>query len=274
MVGIAGLKIFVSDKSHGDMSLTNFRNNGFSINDSRLQHLLRRMKTYPKFYWETMKNRLRFLKLCDLNTECIFWPTLGSSDRIVVVKKHNARYFEGSGLFWKSPASYDAVITDLIDFPVAFPPADCPVIVFFDQKRFVLAQVHSGRENILKNIAGKAARAMKKEFFCDSSDIVVWFSPHLCKKCFVLSYLGFLNNLEYEKIKPAIFEVKDGWGFDMRLAIEIQLEREGIGNFIPGPAVCTLCGNENLFSHRGWSGRHPNHPEPGRFAVVTKMTKI
>ena len=274
MTGIPGLKIVISDQGHGTMSLTNFMNNGFRINDRRFDHFLRQLKSYPAFYWSVIKNRLLFLRSCGIDTENIFCPTLGLTDEIVVIKAFNARYFEGSGFFWKSSASLDAVITDVLDLTFMFLPADCPIVILFDQRRHVLAQVHCGRENILKNIVGKTANVMKKEFFSDASDIVVWISPHLCRDCHVLSFLEFLNNPEYEKIKPAIAETEGGWSFDMRLAIEIQLSHEGIDNLVPSPTVCTLCGEENFFSHRGWSIRHPEHANPGRFAVLAKMTQF
>ncbi len=274
MTGILGLNIFISDKGHGNMSLTDYKQQGFGINDSYANRFFRQIKSYPEFYWSTIKSRIRFLKSINMSAERIFCPTLGLSDKIAVINEFNARYFEGNGFFWKSPASYDAVITNLIGLPIAFLPADCPVVILFDQRQNVLAQIHSGRENILQNIAGKTARMMKEKFFCKPSDIVAYVSPHLCAKCFVLSYLGFLGNPEYEKIKAAVVEAEGGWSFDMRLAIEIQLGLEGISGVTSGPTTCTLCGKENLFSHRGWSSLHPDHPEIGRFAVISMMTEL
>lgn len=276
MAGITGLKIFVSDKGHGDMSLTDYKNQGFGINDSYLKQLIRRLISYPVFYRATIQNRLRFLQTCRIDTEKIFCPSLGLTDKIAVINKHGARYFEGNGLFWRGASSCDAVITDVLDFPIMFLVADCPVVTLFDQKRFVLAQIHCGRENILKNIVGKTVRIMKDELSCSPENTFAHFaSPHLCRGCHFLTFLGFnLHNPECEKIRPAIAEVAGGWEFDVRRAIEIQLGLEGIVNIVPGSTVCTLCGEENYFSHRGWTTRHPDHTEIGRFTVVAMMTKL
>jgi hypothetical protein len=274
MTGISGLKIFVSGEGHGDMSLTDFENKGFGCNDSVSKRAIRRIKSFPAIYWRVIQNRINFFRTCEINPRQVFCPTLGPTDKVIFVNRLNKDRFGGSGVHFSSRFKCDAIITDVFDLALMFLPADCPVVILFDRRRHVLAQIHSGREGILKNIAGKVAGLMKEEYFCDPSDIVAWFSPHLCKDCHILSFLSFLGNPEYKKIKPAIVEVKGGWSFDMRLAIEIQLGLEGISNVIPGPTTCTLCGEEDLYSHRGWSSCHPDHPVPGRFAVISMMAKI
>jgi len=274
MTGTTEIEIFLSTKGHRNMSLTDFENIGFGVNDSLSKRALRRMGSLPAIYWRAINNRLAFLKACRIDPRQVFCPKLGLTDNIVVIGQTNKNRFKGSGLYLDSRFECDAVITDVPGLTIMFLPADCPVIILFDQKQGILAQIHSGRNNILKNIAGKTARTLKEDFFCNPDDIIVYFSPHLCAQCYLLSYLGFLNNPEYGKIEPAIVEVENGWQFDMRKAIEIQLGLEGIGRIIAGPSTCTLCGEENLFSHRGWEQMHPNHREPGRFAVISRMVEL
>ena len=274
MIGVLEVEIKVSKKGHGTMSLTDFENLGFGINDSSLKRALRQVRSLPAIYWQAIANRLAFLKNCEIDPRQVFCPSLGLTDNIVFISQSNKSRFKGNGLYLKSRFKCDAVITDVPGLAIMFLPADCPVIVLFDQKQGILAQVHSGRSNILKNIAGKTARVMKEDFLCNPSDIIAYFSPHLCGECHILTYLEFLNNPEYEEIASAIVEVKGGWQFDMRRAIEIQLGLEGIDRIISEPPACTLCGKENFFSHRGWEQLHPNHREPGRFVVVSRMVKL
>ena len=274
MIGATELRISSSKKRHGDMSLTDFENTGFRINDSVLGRALRRIGSSPSIHWQAITNRLAFLKACRINPRRIFCPTLGSTDKIVFIGQSNKNRFKESGLYLKSRFECDAVITDVPGLAIMFLPADCPVVILFDQRKGILAQVHSGRGNILKNIAGKTARMLKEDFFCNPADIIVSFSAHLCARCHILSYLSFLDMPEYEKIEPAIVEVENGWQFDMRKAIEIQLDLEGIDRIISDPSACTLCGEEDLFSHRGWERLHPDHREPGRFAVISMMVKL
>jgi len=274
MTGTIEISIYVSKKGHGNMSLTDFENIGFGINDSVLERSLRRMRSFPSIYWQTIANRIAFLKDCGIDPRQVFCPTLGLTDNIVFIGQPNKSRFKGSGLYLNSRFRCDAVITDFPGLAIMFLPADCPVVVLFDQRKGILAQVHSGRSNILKNIAGKTARALKEDFFCNPDDIIVYFSPYLCARCHLLSYLGFLNNPEYGKIEPAIVEVENGWQFDMRKAIEIQLGLEGISRVIADPSPCTLCGEEKLFSHRGWKQRYPDHRKPGRFAIISMMVKL
>jgi len=273
---LIGLKLFVSNKLYGDMSLINHKELGFGINDSYVKRFLRLAKSYPRFYWSAIKNRLRFLKYYRIRTERIFWPTLGLSDKIIVIKGFNARYFEGNGLFWKSSALCDAVITDLIDFPIAFLVADCPVVILFDHAKKILAMVHSGRDGTFKNISGQTVRKMKNSFGSHPNDIIVQYSPHLCSDCHQLAWLPFDWNQseKYELILSAITVKNRAFHFDLKLAIQLQLQEEGVQDFLSFDEKCTLCGEGDYFSHRGWEKIHPNHPKPGRFAVMAMMTKI
>ncbi|OGI25669.1 MAG: hypothetical protein A3J76_01700 [Candidatus Moranbacteria bacterium RBG_13_45_13] len=272
---IPGLKISISDKGHGTMSLTDYENTGFGINDSRFKRFFRQAKSFPSFYLTAIRNRLRFLQDCEIDFRKTFCPTLDLGDKIAVIDKHNQFMFQESGVLFKSRFRFDSVITDVPDLPLMFYAADCPIVILFDRRK-AFAKFHSGRENTLKNIAGKTARKMEEKFFCRPADIVAYFpSPYICEECHFLTFLGFnLEDREARRIKPAISEEKGGWKLDLRKAIEIQLRSEGVEQIIPNDPGCTLCNGGNHFSHRGWTLRHPHHTKSGRFAVVTVMRNV
>jgi len=276
MTGIAGLEIFVSDESHGDMSLTNYEKLAIRINDSYFSWSLRNLRCFPAHCFSVIRNRLRFLGSCDINPKKVFCPTLGLGDKVVVIDDTNDFIFRESGVFSKSRWRCDAVVTNLFNFPLMFQSSDCPIAILFDPSKEVFAKIHSGRENTIKNIAGKAVRTMKAVFSCQPADIIVSFpSPHICEKCHLLTFIGFnLFDEEIRKIMPAIAKVNGGWEFDLRKAIKIQLRSEGVEKILPDDPECTLCGEGNHFSHRGWSIRHPHHTKTGRFAVVTVMRNV
>jgi copper oxidase (laccase) domain-containing protein len=275
VVGFFEFIVSISNRVHGNMSFVDFENLGFRLGDSIASRTLRQAKSFLSIRRQAIANRLAFIKACEIDPRQVFCPTLGLTDKVAVVRKSNSDQFTGKGLYFKGPAC-DAVITDIPDLSIMFLPGDCPVTVLFDQRQGILAQIHNGRENIFKNIAGKTARMLKENFSCDPGDIIVRHSPSLCPECHTLTYLMHLvGDPEFEKIRPAIVENESGWQFDMRKATELQLGAEGIDRVIADPPVCTLCDDkEEFFSHRGWVERHPNHSDPGRFAVVSRMVQL
>jgi copper oxidase (laccase) domain-containing protein len=275
VAGIDGLKIYISDRRHGNMSLTNFKSIDYLNNNGKVSYYFRQAATYPRFYGKTILNRYRFLRTLGLDLRKAFCPTLGLTDEIQVINKRNWFMFEDSGTIFKSRTRCDAVITNIADLALMFNVADCPVVHVYDARKIILGKIHSGRVNTLKNITGKTVQKMKKKFSCKEEDMIATFaSPFLRACCNFMFYLGFNEqDPEIQKIMPALTEVKGGWMMDLQEAINIQLRAEGVRNIVQSDLNCTLCGGEH-FSHRGWQTRHPDHPLPGRFAVVSMMTNF
>lgn len=272
MAGFTGLEIVESTRCHGTLSLVDHGNH--KPTNGNWQNYCRQLKTYPGFYLGTLRSRFRFLKSCEIDFQDVFCPRLGVSDKIIVIENPDHLSFRESGIFFPSFYRCDAVITNVVGFSIMFLVADCPVITLHDPRKKIMAHIHSGRKGILQNIAGKCVRKMREKFDSNPADVIAYFSSHLCPVCHKLTYVPFdIGNppQEIEPIVPAFTIGQGVFHFDLELANELQLRAEGVNNVLSKKSACTLCGGVNLFSHRGWETKHPDHPKSGRFAVVARM---
>ena len=138
----------------------------------------------------------------------------------------------------------DAIITNKTDICLLVMVADCIAILIKDEKKGVIAAVHSGRAGTFFNISSKVVNKMIKEFGCDMKDIKVEFSPSIQKCCYEV------NNEMIEFVRNTY-----GEEFIFNNNISLQdinkklLEDLGILN-IKISNVCTKCSNKDYFSYR------------------------
>lgn len=78
----------------------------------------------------------------------------------------------------------DALITNVHNLPLLIRTADCVPVVLFDERRRVVANIHSGRVGTQKQIVRKTMEMMRSEFGSSPSDIVAAMGPHICGKCY------------------------------------------------------------------------------------------
>lgn len=78
----------------------------------------------------------------------------------------------------------DALITNVHNLPLLIRTADCVPVVLFDERRRVVANIHSGRVGTQKQIVRKTVEMMRSEFGSSPSDIVAAMGPHICGKCY------------------------------------------------------------------------------------------
>ncbi len=149
----------------------------------------------------------------------------------------------------------DGLITNVKNLPLMVMVADCIPILFFDEKKGVIAAVHAGRNSTFLKIAEITAKKMVENFDCKPSDIKVVMGPSIQKCCYEV-------NDELLKIVKTSFgeEFCIGSNIDLQGINKMLLENIGIKK-IEISSICTKCSNEPYYSFR------QNH-KTGRFAGV------
>ncbi len=152
----------------------------------------------------------------------------------------------------------DGLITNTKNLPLMVMVADCIPILFYDEKKYVIAAVHAGRNSTFLRIAEITAKKMIENFSCKPEDIKVIMGPSIQKCCYEV-------NDELLKIVETSFgkEFCIGKNINLQGINKKLLEDLGIIN-IEISDICTKCSNEPYFSFR-------KNPKTGRFAGIISI---
>ncbi len=119
----------------------------------------------------------------------------------------------------------DALITNIRNLPLLIRTADCVPVVLYDERRHVVANIHSGRVGTQKQIVRKTVEMMQSQFGSSPSEIIAAMGPHICGNCYEVDSAcalefgeRFIVGFSKEK-KPLI---------DISLACREQLENIGV----------------------------------------------
>ncbi|MCH9631186.1 MAG: Polyphenol oxidase [Chlamydiia bacterium] len=177
---------------------------------------------------------------------------------VIGLQKHEDKVLEVDpyiveGLQSILPASSDGIFTRKRNLGLCVFHADCQAALFYDPKKRVIANIHSGWRGNRQNIYEKAVFALKKTYDVDPKDLRVCVSPSLGPKV-----SEFIN---YKSEWPASFHKykleKDH--FDLWKMSYDQLRKLGVKNdHIEIAKICTYENQEDFFSYRrdGGSGRN------------------
>jgi hypothetical protein len=150
----------------------------------------------------------------------------------------------------------DAMITDIPDTLLSIQVADCQAIALYDPHNKVVANIHSGWQGSIKNIAGACVESMKTEFNCRPENIYAGISPSLGPCCAEFihykqeipeKYWGYKNTADYF----------DFWKITAHQLIEAGLLHKNIEI----SNICTKCNSHLFFSFR-------KKNQTGRFVSV------
>ncbi len=149
----------------------------------------------------------------------------------------------------------DGIITDIKDLALMIQVADCQAVMFYDPKRQVIANVHSGWRGSVQNILGHCVHLMQTQFACAPSDIMVGISPSLGPCC--AEFIHYKKELPREFLP---YKDMNSPHFDFWQISRQQLQEKGIlEENIEVMGICTKCNYNDFFSHR-------HSHESGRFA--------
>lgn len=154
----------------------------------------------------------------------------------------------------------DGVITNKKNIILCTTSADCTSLLFYDDKKKVASDVHSGWKGTLQKIGKKAVEKMIKDYECNPKDIICCIGPHIRKCHFeVEKYVMqmFKSEFEYTSRMDEIIEVGrivDGvqkYNIDTTLINKIILKEVGLKeeNIIDS-GICTVCSSDLFHSYR------------------------
>lgn len=154
----------------------------------------------------------------------------------------------------------DGVITNKKEIILCTTSADCTSLLFYDDDKKVVADIHSGWKGTLQKIGKKAVEKMIKDYKCNPKDIICCIGPHIRKCHFEVEedvMQLFKNEFEYTGRIDEIIETGrkvDGvqkYNIDTTLINKIILREVGLKeeNIIDSE-ICTVCNSDLFHSYR------------------------
>ena len=194
------------------------------------------------------KNREKLAQKYGYKNEDLVYMNQVHGDNVVIVDENSPKYIDNC----------DGLITNVKNLPLMVMVADCIPILFFDEKKGVIAAVHAGRNSTFLKIAQITATKMIESFECKASDIKVVMGPSIQKCCYEVSE-------ELIKIVESSFgkEFCNNRLIDLQGINKMLLENLGIKK-IEISSICTKCSNESYYSFR-------KNPKTGRFAGIISL---
>ena len=199
---------------------------------------------------ETLQNSYeRISKALEINQTPIIHPHQTHTNNVEVVN------FAGEEL-----EDVDGLITNKKDLLFCTTSADCISLLFYDDNKKVIGDVHSGWKGTAQKISKKAVEKMIQEYDCNPKDIICCICPSIRKCHFEVDtdvMEIFKNEFEYTGKLDEIISLgrkvdnKQKYNIDTILINKILLEDMGLQpqNIIDSD-ICTVCNSENFHSYR------------------------
>lgn len=161
----------------------------------------------------------------------------------------------------------DAMITNLVDTPLAMRFADCVPLLFHDPVRGVIGMAHAGWRGTVRGVGANTVRAMVEAYGCMPRDIQAGIGPSIGPMHYqvgeevveaVREYFGSTEGLIRR-------DLSDGTAYlDLWAANRRDLEGAGVEQ-IEVAGICTAENTDEFFSHRAEQGK------TGRFGAVISL---
>lgn len=167
----------------------------------------------------------------------------------------------------------DALATDVAGPVLLTLHADCQPLIFVDPGRGrrgpAIAVAHAGWRGTVADVAGQTLAAMAAAFGTRVADVHVAIGPAIGPCCYQVGeeVAQAWRERAGSDANPALIGIDGGIHFSLRRANRILLSRAGVrAEQIETSTICTRCGGEEWFSHRGQGA------ETGRFGAMIAIT--
>ncbi len=143
----------------------------------------------------------------------------------------------------------DAIVTNLLNFPIGVRTADCLPIFIYSKLDNVVAVVHSGWRSTAKKILKNVIDFMIYQLKLEKNNLNFVFGPCICKKCYEIkddmknAFINEYGNEGENFFNNSKFDLK-GANLDILKKFEINC------NKIFDINKCTICNNTEFFSFR------------------------
>ncbi len=166
---------------------------------------------------------------------------LVDADALALVRQVHGRDVARLSAPAATPPDADAVLTDVVDLPLAVQTADCVPILLADLTGGQVAGVHAGWRGVVADVVGAALDAMAPR-----GPVLAWIGPAICPGCYEVSEEV---RAEVAAAAPEAFaQTRTGTpAVDVRAGVTAQLARRGVAAEIVGG--CTF-EDPHLYSYR------------------------
>lgn len=180
-------------------------------------------------------NRQRFFNALNVPPERLVFPQQVHGSRVVIATN--------PGIV----QSCDALITNQRNLYLTIQTADCFPLFIFDQRRQVVAVVHSGWRGTAANIAGKTVAAMIETFGCEPQNMIAALGPGVQQSCYQVDE-QVARRFDSRYLKD---DGPQHFLLDVQGAIIDQLATAGIPEEqTERDDTCTHCTEELYYSYR------------------------
>jgi YfiH family protein len=205
-----------------------------------------------------LENKRRVIKAFNLSPEKIFdvWQ-VHSADWVY---SNQTRPIE------QPHVKADIIISDEPGLTLFMRFADCVPIFIYDPFKNAIGIAHAGWQGTSKNVVGNLVGAMQTRFNSIPGELLAAIGPAICMKHYPVGHeVKDAIQVDIGNQIQDVSSVVDGnIHIDLKKCNEIQLIMAGV-NQVENSETCTVCENENWFSHRGENGK------TGRFGAFIKM---
>ena len=144
----------------------------------------------------------------------------------------------------------DGIITNKKGVGIGVFTADCVPVLMLDEKKQIIAAVHSGWKGTLNKIASSAIDRMMDEYDSNPEDILVYIGPHNRVCCYEVG-----REVSAEFLQDPLYGTDNvivNGKLDLEKCIKRQLVNKGVKEYnIQAVEICTYCNCEyELHSYR------------------------
>lgn len=162
---------------------------------------------------------------------------------------------------FQTPPTCDALITNRPNTPLMVMVADCSPLLFYDDKKKVIAAVHAGRQGAFKNIVKNIIGSFRDDFGSDVKNINVSVGASIGVCCYEVGS-EIYDEAKKSGLEYAVLKRDEKYYLDVNKILNTQLLACGIKKEnIEFSGECSCCGSDRYFSYRA-------EPKTGRFAGV------
>ena len=157
----------------------------------------------------------------------------------------------------KEYAETDGLITNKKNLAICATCADCIIMMMYDKKKKVVANVHSGWRGTVQKVAEKTISKMEELYNCNPKDIICCISPSI-RNCHFEVGEDVKNIFEetFTTMADEIIKKQEKWYIDtVKLNIEMLKSKGLKEENIVDSKICTVCNSNLIHSYRG-SNKH------------------
>ena len=192
----------------------------------------------------------KFLKLFNLNYLNVVKPIFKhSSNYAIVTKKYNDNYPD---IYLEEYFNIDALITNKKGIILSTTSADCNLILIYDKKNNIIANVHSGWLGTLNKVVVNTINGMINNFSTNPNDLICCLCPSIRICHFEVDNDVYNKFKEKYQNKKYYKFINNKWHIDLVNIIIDDLINLGVNkNNIIDSNICTMCNSDKMHSFRG-----------------------